>query len=211
MYFYSTVRIILLSNLEMKRNSRAAPKLTLLQCAVKLVAMGVKNSSQFELLCRVKKRPDEIPSRPETFYANFPGWKAFILLGLDGERAGVETNVIPTYAELKRHLRRQGICTKDGYLTAYKNKLLLNNSPRFPERYYLKQWQGWSIFLAPNLKYVRFEEARRIARSFGLATSTEWKAFCREGKRPIYIPAMPHRDYSEFTSWNDFLIEPENS
>lgn len=58
-------------------------------------------------------------------------------------------------------------------------------------------------------RFLKFEEARKLVRTFQLKTQKEWTAFCRDGCRPANIPALPNRDYHEFTTWDDFLLEPD--
>ncbi|GAA5141080.1 hypothetical protein [Thalassotalea piscium] len=60
-------------------------------------------------------------------------------------------------------------------------------------------------------RYLPFKEARKLARSYQLKSQKEWVAFSREGCRHSCIPAMPNRDYDEFTTWDDFLLDPESN
>ena len=44
-------------------------------------------------------------------------------------------------------------------------------------------------------------------RGLGLKSETEWRDYCKSGKKPADIPANPHKAYAEagWTSWGDWL------
>ena len=62
-------------------------------------------------------------------------------------------------------------------------------------------WQGWGHWLGtgnvpgslPKEDYLPFDEALAAAQSLGLASSTEWHVWCKEGMRPPNLPAAPSR------------------
>ena len=43
----------------------------------------------------------------------------------------------------------------------------------------------------------KFEDARDFVRSLGLKSETEWRGFCKSGKKPADIPGHPHDVYAE--------------
>jgi len=176
------------------------------EAAALLRSLGIKTLSDFKLLKQKGDRPPTIPANPETYYKNYPGWKAFIALGHDLKPSDIAPT---TYAELKTLNFRFSIKTKNGYLNAINEGTLPVGSPTNPESYFKDQWQSWAEFLAPKSKFVSFDEARRYARRLGLKSSYEWRAFCRQGHKPDFIPVLPDRDYEEFVSWHDFLVGDE--
>jgi hypothetical protein len=79
--------------------------------------------------------------------------------------------------------------------------------PANPDRTYAKN--GWSGFgdwlgtgtIAPQLReYRSFKEAREFVRGLGLKSRTEWKEYCKSGKKPSDIPNAPDLLYRE-TGW----------
>ena len=81
---------------------------------------------------------------------------------------------------------------------------LPSDIPASPNQAYAEDgWQGWGDWLgtgtiAPQLREYRpFEQARAYARSLGLRSGAEWRAFAANGKLPSDIPANPHRTYAE--------------
>lgn len=184
-------------------STRSVNKLSMEEASALLIKKGVKTLSDFKRLKRDGLRPATIPSNPESYYPDYPGWKAFIKLGEDVETSADEA---PSYAELKKLNLRFGVRTQQNYLKAVKDGVLPVGSPTNPEAYFGNEFVSWQDFLAPKSKFVSFEEARRFARQLGLKSSYEWRQYCRQGAKPDYIPVLPDRDYGEFISWQDFLV-----
>jgi len=81
-----------------------------------------------------------------------------------------------------------------------------NNLPISPEGVYKnKGWEGWKNFLGNEFK--SFKEARKFARGLHFTTYTEWKEYCKSGKRPLDIPSNPNHFYKDkgWIEYGDFL------
>ena len=80
-----------------------------------------------------------------------------------------------------------------------------NNIPGDPRSVYKKQgtWISWGDFLGnENISerfkiYRPFAEAREFVRSLGLKHVGKWRAYCKSGEKPDYIPATPERTYKK--------------
>jgi len=74
-------------------------------------------------------------------------------------------------------------------------------------------WRGMGDWLgtgtmAPHLRTYRiFSKARKWARSLGLKSGAEWRAFHKSGKLPKDIPGTPHHVYAQrgWKSMGDWL------
>jgi len=54
-------------------------------------------------------------------------------------------------------------------------------------------------------KFRSFEQARKFARSLNIRGSTQWKEYCKSGKRPNDIPVHPEKVYKDkWISWSDW-------
>src|SRR5262249_30654704 len=64
----------------------------------------------------------------------------------------------------------------------------------------------WGDWLGTGI-YRSFEEARAFARSLGLKSGVEWRAYAKSGQKPDDIPASPNKTYAEvgWASWGDWL------
>jgi|SRR5690554_1776088 len=191
--------------------SRLVSKLPMNMAAAKLVKMGVETSYDFKLLTlregRFEKvsRPYDVPGNPATFYENFTSWEHFIQAGRDYLDSGKEVPEIPSYEEMKKILKEHKVDTRQKFKQLLKNKHIVPSAPKAPERYYADSWEGWDEFLAPNSRFLPYEEAKKIVREFRLLSSAHWRELCRRGARPEGIPSLPHRDYPEFEGWPEFL------
>lgn len=184
-------------------NSRSVIKLPMEQAAAMIVSMGITTFSQFKKMVSDGERPDVIPANPHGFYENYPGWDAFIELGVKASKKLKPYSPI-SYDDLKLHVRRKGLTTRMAFNNAVKENQLPPGTPTRPDLYY-PEFEGWKEFLAPRTNFAPFIAAREFARTLGLKSSYQWRQYCRDGNKPSYIPVLPDRDYEEFTTWADFL------
>jgi len=55
-------------------------------------------------------------------------------------------------------------------------------------------------------KFRSYNEVRSFVQTLGLKNNSEWRKYCKSGKKPKDIPTTPDRTYQkEWTSWGDFL------
>ena len=56
-------------------------------------------------------------------------------------------------------------------------------------------------------KFLPFDEALDVARSLNLASAAEWRAWCKEGMRPAYLPSNPQHTYEDggWQGWGHWL------
>lgn len=190
-------------------SSRSIRKVSMVQAAAMLIKLGVKTSTELALMNKEKRRPVEIPSRPDLYYKDeFQDWKTFFKIGENALKNGIGIDKCPSFSEVKALILQKEITTKQDFKKAIKDGRLPALTPPFPEQFYEDEWTDWKEFLAPKAFYISFDEARKIARGFGFKNAYQWTTFCREGKLAEFIPKSPDREYDEFTTWEDFLIDP---
>jgi hypothetical protein len=55
-------------------------------------------------------------------------------------------------------------------------------------------------------QYRSFKKARAYARSLGLKSASEWRAYSKSAMRPTDIPMAPHYPYADdWLGWSDWL------
>ena len=86
------------------------------------------------------------------------------------------------------------------------------NVPADPSKTYKHGgWQGWGHWLGTgNIKtmlFLPFDEALGVAHSLRLVSSTEWKAWRKEGMRPPNVPSHPDQFYKHggWQGWGHWL------
>jgi len=190
-----------------------SPKLSMEQSAAALLKLGISSNTEFRNLCSSGGRPDFIPSSPQTYYDNFPGWKAYMQLGKAYLLNSELNELKPDYQEVKKAIRRLNISSIAEYKKAVITGRLGSYAPEDPEQFFKDEFEGWGALLAPkHRKILSFEEARIVARKLWPTNSSEWRIFCRNGERPPCLPALPDREYAEegWAGWKDFLNEQES-
>jgi hypothetical protein len=98
-----------------------------------------------------------------------------------------------------------------------KNVPVAPKLPRYPEDTYVKEWQGWIIFLNKKVKplnpqnKLEFELAKRYVRWVGIKSTEQFRLWA-DGKIKVRaefsnrLPKDPPRSYKEeWQGWNDFL------
>ena len=77
-----------------------------------------------------------------------------------------------------------------------------DNIPTSPKRIYEDDWISWGDWFGTTFR--SFQDARKLARSLGLKSVTEWKKWCTD--KPYDIPYAPDQAYkNEWVSWSDWL------
>jgi hypothetical protein len=73
----------------------------------------------------------------------------------------------------------------------------------FQSQFYQNQgWKSWGDWLGTKQiatflrKYRPFEEAQIFVHTLNLENHSEWKAYCKSGKKPDDIPANPYNAYN---------------
>lgn len=107
--------------------------------------------------------------------------------------------------KIKRKLKFKNVKEWKAYSKSGKKPL---NIPVHPEKVY-KIWIDWPDWLgyAPKRANIfkSFKRARAFARNLKLRNCTEWRVYCKSGKRPFDIPFSPNYYYKEWINWSDWL------
>jgi superfamily II DNA or RNA helicase len=111
-----------------------------------------------------------------------------------------------SFEDTKAFVRSLGIKTVTEWLAYCKAGKRPSDIPTAPEKFYTKQWRGYSDWLGngrcqPAL-CRSYEQARDFVRKLGLKNTGEWREYCRSGKRPSDIPSNPHNIYRK--QWRGF-------
>jgi Phage-integrase repeat unit len=87
--------------------------------------------------------------------------------------------------------------------------------PSSPNTKYKSEWKGYGDWLGTGtarrkrtaqISYRPFDKAREYVRTLGLKGETDWKEFCKLGKRPQDVPSNPDIIYrEEWKGWGDWL------
>ena len=177
-------------------------------------SLGLASSNAWTAWCKEGRRPPNVPSNPQTTYKDggWQGWGHW--LGTGNTNRNVAKQFLPFREALAvtqslglpNHLEWQAWC-KEGRRPP--------NVPSHPHRTYKDDgWQGWGHWLgtgnistANTTPFLPLEEALGVARSLGLANRSEWRVWCKQGRRPPNVPSNPNTTYKDggWHGWGHWL------
>ncbi|MBB5293410.1 integrase repeat-containing protein [Deinococcus metallilatus] len=166
--------------------------LTLEEASAAVQAQGYQSSAEYEARYQ---EVEGLPSNPDRFYEEFPGWGTFLGTG--------RTRRQPTplsFAEARTLARSLGLGSSTEYFQKVQEDHRLPTRPTaFPE------WQGWEDFLQlpGRLSYI---EASQVVREMGV---TDARAYARLYRQHSSLPSMPSEVYPEWQGWAAFLGQEE--
>lgn len=188
------------------------------------LSLKLKSEREWRLYCRglrsdLKPRPDEIPATPPTAYkSEWKGWGDW--LGTSNIKPGSQTYL--PFLRARRFARSLKLRNTDEWNT-YAQGLSHPDNPRPPEIPYspglvyknsgwagMGDWLGTGTIDNRKKSFLAFDEARKLVRTLGLKSETEWRKFCSgklKFKRPSNIPSNPQQNYADcgWINWKDFL------
>ena len=169
--------------------------------------LGLKSVRDWGVYSASGKRPANIPASPNVAYAG-KGWTSWSdWLGTGRVRSNGD--FLP-YDEARDFVRALGLKSTKEWLDYCRSGKRLLNIPSNPQKAYAgKGWTNRRDWLGTgNTKNssLPFEEARAFVRGLGLKGGTEWKAYCKSGKKPVTIPSNPSTVYAGkgWTTWSDW-------
>jgi hypothetical protein len=160
----------------------------------------LKSEAEWRAYLRSGKKPADVPATPASVYANdgWVGWGDWLGTGRvthGGQRS---------FKDARDFVRRLGLKSSDEWLAYCRSGKRPGDIPSNPYKTYAKVgWNGMGDWLgtgriAPALfEHRSFKKAREFTRSLDLKSETEWRSYCRSGKKPADIPTNPHRTYAE--------------
>ena len=165
-------------------------------------SLKLTNTTEWREFCKSGKLPEDIPASPASGYGD-KGWNGW------GDWLGTG-NIAPSQREFRRfkqarkYAKSLGLIGENGWRRFCRSGDRPADIPSNPDAYYKdKGWIGWGDWfgtgtIAVTKKEFRtFQRARKFARSLNLKGQTQWREFCKAGKRPEDIPSSPHKTYKD--------------
>lgn len=150
------------------------------------VKLGIKNYTDYK---ERFKEDASLPSNPNIFYKNFPGWYSFL------ERQ--DKKFYKTWQLASKAAIRLGIVTYGKYIIDFKKDPKL---PSRPETVY-KDFPGYLSFFGKD-RYKTWQEASKACKILGINSITGYQKFYKKDLKLVYDP---RRIYKNFPGWTKFL------
>jgi hypothetical protein len=160
--------------------------------------------------CRSKKRPADIPVKPNKAYAN-SGWINWGHWLGNGQRARILDGFRP-FPKAKAFVRTLKIENQSDWYKWTRSGAKPDDIPARPEKVYAdKGWISYCDWLGNGRRtrgaWRPFKQARAFVRTLGLMSQPQWRAYRKSDERPADIPADPDRVYANdgWIDYNDWL------
>ena len=145
--------------------------------------------------------PDDIPASPEAVYkeAGWVGWNDWL-----GTKKRFAAGSRRPFNEARAFVRQLDLKSAADWRQYCARGDKPNDIPSHPHLAYAKAgWSSWGDWLGTGRiadharEFWPFEKARAFVRSLDINSETEWREYCRSGKRPANIPAKPSSAYAQ--------------
>ncbi len=163
---------------------------------------GIQTSTQFEELSKSRKKPKNLPSKPNLVYEEWKSWGDF----LETKNISPIKREYMNFEEARIFIQKAGITLVQQFRKWSKSEQRPNNFPSAPWRTYNKEWVSWPHFFGTERKWMGFEEAKAYIQKQGIQTTREFRKWRNSEKKPENFPSHPPEIYKDqWSSWGDFL------
>ena len=175
--------------------------------------LNFRNGKEWNEYCKSGKKPNDIPSDPNSTYKN-DGWKGM------GDWLGTFfvakfLREYRSFKEARKFVHTLNLRNQSEWNEYCKSGKKPDDIPASPVHTY--KGEGWkssgdwlgTFYVAQSLREYRpFKEARQFVQRLKLKSANKgWRVYCKSGKKPDDIPRMPNQIYKSegWKSWGDWL------
>jgi hypothetical protein len=171
-------------------------------------SLGLTSNIEWRDYCQSEKRPADIPANPDKTYAEtgWAGWGDWLGTGYvyQGHRQ------YRPFKKARAFARSLGLKSQPDWRAYCRSGKKPADIPGKPDHFYandgwlgIGDWLGTGTVATSSRQYRSFKKARAFARSLGLKSQLDWRAYCRSGKKPADIPANVDKVYAN-DGWSGF-------
>jgi hypothetical protein len=163
-------------------------------------SLGLKSGEDWKEYTKRNDFPSEVPKSPLNTYRG-----EYISMGdwLGTGRVKLGDVVYRPFEEAREFVHNLKLKNEDEWRAFTKTKDKPIDIPTNPMsvKQYKSSWKGMGDWLGTGntreMDFLSFGEARKFVHSLKLNSSTEWKEYCKSGKKPNNIPSSPKYTYGE--------------
>lgn len=167
---------------------------------------GISDYRGWQQAIKDNRIPSDIPRRPHVVYksewVSYPHW--FGANVRKGRRREWRS-----FKDARAWARKSGTKSEQEWRQLVKKPGFPKDIPKGPQVTYRSAWNGWGDWLgtgsiAPQeVKFMSFAESRKWARSLGLRTEKDWRAYKASNLLPTGVPRKPEHVYRQ-SGWKGF-------
>jgi hypothetical protein len=167
-------------------------------------SLKLKSQKGWQSYCRSGKKPDDIPSEPNTVYA--ASWVSL----RDWLGAGRRVGGWRSFEDARAFARRLKLKSGVEWRSYCRSGKKPDDIPTKPNTVYAASWVSLRDWLGAGRRVGglrSFEDARAFARRLKLKSQGDWYAYCKSRKKPDDIPSRPSKTYAGagWMNWPDWL------
>jgi hypothetical protein len=162
-------------------------------------SLDLKSDAAWKAYCCSGRKPADIPANPRVIYLT-EGWAG---LGdwLGTGRVANQSKIFRSFEKARAFARSRGFRSSTEWRDYCRSGKKPADIPSNPNYEYAKSgWIGYSDWLGtgkvPPGQFRPFQKARAFVRSLGLKSGSEWKTYCKSGRKPADIPNAPQAVYA---------------
>lgn len=170
--------------------------------------LSLKNRDEWRKYYQSERRPQYIPSNPESVYKN-QGWVSMGDWLGTGTIAARDRKYL-TFSRARAFVHDLDLKNRDEWIKYCHSGNKPDDIPVTPHQTYKNQgwvsmgdWLGTNRISTRDRKYRQFDLAREFAISLQLENVAQWKKYCKSGKLPDDIPHKPEHVYKK-QGWISF-------
>ncbi len=167
--------------------------------------LKLKSAKEWAVYRKSAERPSDIPTTPDTVYADtgWVGWSDWL---------GIEREWRP-FKDARAFVRALKLKNVKAWRAYAQSKKKPRDIPAIPDSSYAGAgWAGYDDWLGtgrqpPGAAWRPFKDARAFVHRLKLKNSMHWKVYARSRKRPRDIPTNPHTIYADagWENWGTWL------
>ena len=173
--------------------------------------LNLKSITEWKFFCKTEELDPKIPKNPDRSYKNsgWINWGDWLGTG----RIADQHKEYYDYSTANEIVKLLNLKSENEWRLFCKTDKLDPKIPKTPSCVYKeKGWNGFGDWLGTGRikkpTYLVFEDSKKLIHNFHINPKTEkmWRAFCRDGNKPLNIPYDVPKFYkSEWKGWADFL------
>jgi len=170
--------------------------------------LGLKSVKEWAKFSNSGKKPEDIPGAPWGTYKK--QWKGYGDWLGTGRIANFNMQFLD-FKPARIFVHRLGLKSREEWIKYCKSDKKPQDIPANPLQTYKKQWKGWGDWLGTgrianqDMQYRDFESARKHVHRLGFKSQNEWREYCKSGRKPQDIPAVPEVYKKQWKGYGDWL------
>lgn len=167
---------------------------------------GINDYKGWQKAIKENRIPNDIPRRPHGVYKT--EWISYAHWFGANVKKG-QRREWRLFKDAREWARASGAKSEADWRLLVKRPHFPRDVPKVPPVTYRDAWKGWGDWLgtgtiAPQqIAFLPFLDARRLVRSLGLRTETEWRTYKASHSLPPGVPRKPEHVYSD-SGWHGF-------